>query len=1084
MGWIRTCSVSFTSGILFKAAAMARSNQIKKDGFRKRYARTAIVAYALYQSLIYFIYSSSQDVHGGEPSSVTVPLLSEYKGFSNGNRRARIASEAGDTSSEGEIERNGASKVVSLEDYSNSLERDFSRIPGYLEGSSNLSLFGYVMRDLANRFLSPSSAQQKRRYLLEGRHSPSNVLVACPGANSLLFEIKKKNAVTIDSKKVLIKSLGYRIGESFLVETVFNGHNAISMDSNTGILDDHGSESTDILLAVLDPARGEEDSVISGRLEEHIRSGTIQFATFRISSSLSRTNLFVNLATKSDKTVMQGIEASKIFLSAGYKLQVLSSSHAPTDELNPYGPNTLLKNVDDVEAFLRFGAGLAQMNEVIRLSKNLESLTSPSKISDMPITFHSKLFATRGLDLAIPSRKTFLNLTGMVGNDFILDVEKSGVPYPNCRGASSTTSIRRKDGKFEISCFGTKILMAENHNRSIDDGNNIISAELWHSHENQSLSEASCFKCTKSVMDHSKQSVTESVCSNRLRLIKSGSLSSPSQGSINKQGPNLLAIELRGVSQIMLDTSLARFKAKSESLGLNYFPNFVPSPSTPNKMYDREPWVLWENDVKDDGYQRYRGSNQCNLSSPGGDHNPRLYHGSQMARMFCFDYGRPNCLGGKHTATHLFEHIQKFIRQMRKGQKRWTAYITLIDGVEESETLAGALDQPLRVFLDRIRDGMTVDEWSNTVITIFSNDVQEPILFLKASDNETQLLKEQKPLFTSDLLLIMRLTIKAGDFGSALRAYLVSEKSNTKAHLVKAKVIDENRLHKGEVGAPPSILSFYADIPKEQKFQLIKPSSEQPLKRAKVFKGCKCASNTIPWIPCDIHPWDTGEYQDQNDNFILVDCPGRPIHLEINIIPHHRLKKRSVTKRKESASTNLENINIIFLEIDSVSLAYAERHFPKTRELLKKYRIKRNDKNEYECIEGICSAEFPYTSLVGANSVPNQVAALSGCISSTTQDLCGFDLDYASEGYICDDPNSIHNGFQLHRIRKVSKLAYWCPNQDLNATKTPWLFGVSDSKGYINFFGEEFCYDHSPYVTQGTFVRCHIDGWFVIIIRD
>jgi len=29
------------------------------------------------------------------------------------------------------------------------------------------------------------------------------------------------------------------------------------------------------------------------------------------------------------------------------------------------------------------------------------------------------------------------------------------------------------------------------------------------------------------------------------------------------------------------------------------------------------------------------------------------------------------------------------------------------------------------------------------------------------------------------------------------------------------------------------------------------------------------------------------------------------------------------------------------------------------------------------------------------------------------------------------------------------------------------VVGVSDSKGYINFFGEEFCYDHSPYVTQG-----------------
>jgi hypothetical protein len=48
-----------------------------------------------------------------------------------------------------------------------------------------------------------------------------------------------------------------------------------------------------------------------------------------------------------------------------------------------------------------------------------------------------------------------------------------------------------------------------------------------------------------------------------------------------------------------------------------------------------------------------------------------------------------------------------------------------------------------------------------------------------------------------------------------------------------------------------------------------------------------------------------------------------------------------------------------------------------------------------------------------------------------------------------------------------AKHAYWCPPRDKKALKTTWLLGVTDARGYINFFGEEFCYESSPYVTQG-----------------
>jgi len=95
--------------------------------------------------------------------------------------------------------------------------------------------------------------------------------------------------------------------------------------------------------------------------------------------------------------------------------------------------------------------------------------------------------------------------------------------------------------------------------------------------------------------------------------------------------------------------------------------------------------------------------------------------------MFCFDYDRPNCLGGKHAAARLFDHLKKFITLNREENERWVSYITLVDGVEETETLVGTLHIPLRDFLSEVRADMLFEEWSDTVVILFSNDVQKPI---------------------------------------------------------------------------------------------------------------------------------------------------------------------------------------------------------------------------------------------------------------------------------------------------------------------------------------------------------------------
>jgi hypothetical protein len=330
------------------------------------------------------------------------------------------------------------------------------------------------------------------------------------------------------------------------------------------------------LLTVFDPEQGKEENAVSSVME-FIQSGSIQSAIIQISSS---------------SMMMYGIDASQLSLDAGYKLQILSSSHVPTDGLNPYSPNTLLKNRHDIEDFLKFGIDLA-MND------NNDN-------DGIGIIFCYYLFVTRGLDLAIPSRKAYLNLTGH-GNDNVLHIEKYGIPYLNCPSSLSTSgddaTIRFYDNNnkiyvsngnndiyndndntndefIEISCFGTKVSInkkSASSRRHVDS--NDTTMELWYSHENILLSEAACLKCTKHVMsnDHNQVTTTSNaqVCATRILLnIKLtlpsskpttfNNTTSNSGSKLRRRRPNLLAIELRGVSQKMLHEYMPRLKSISK----------------------------------------------------------------------------------------------------------------------------------------------------------------------------------------------------------------------------------------------------------------------------------------------------------------------------------------------------------------------------------------------------------------------------------------------------------------------------------------------------------------------------------------
>ena len=122
-----------------------------------------------------------------------------------------------------------------------------------------------------------------------------------------------------------------------------------------------------------------------------------------------------------------------------------------------------------------------------------------------------------------------------------------------------------------------------------------------------------------------------------------------------------------------------------------------------------------------------------------------------------------------------------------------------------------------------------------------------------------------------------------------------------------------------ELPSPPSMLSFFADIPKSNKHQIRTKSLPQMPKRAEVFPGCICSTNKYSWTSCDKHPWgDTDKpLLLPKEYFILVDCPKKPMHFELRIVRNNRLIKRTSKQIAENPYSSRDLPNILFLEMDS-----------------------------------------------------------------------------------------------------------------------------------------------------------------------
>ena len=127
---------------------------------------------------------------------------------------------------------------------------------------------------------------------------------------------------------------------------------------------------------------------------------------------------------------------------------------------------------------------------------------------------------------------------------------------------------------------------------------------------------------------------------------------------------------------------------------------------------------------------------------------------------------------------------------------------------------------------------------------------------------------------------------------------------------------------------PPSIMSFYADVPRANKET--RPLCDAKPSNATIFNNaseCVCATNLRHWYPCTEHPWEERPMETFGESFSMVDCNDTSRSFEIHVQRNPKVLARPEIIRRKAAS-EAQRPNVLVLELDSVSTAYSDRHMP------------------------------------------------------------------------------------------------------------------------------------------------------------
>jgi Protein of unknown function (DUF229) len=955
------------------------------------------------------------------------------------------------------------------------LNRDASRIPTYVYECSN-PYFGFVFRDLVNRWYPQTPTP----------FPPNQHKLTIIVSNEAWRISRKLNATQLQRREAELHSeLGYHLSGSFYVSLKKRNHPVIAIPAKAEYANEWqnlaGNQS---ILALFDPRdMKQQDPLIAKYASKVIDQGSVDYIIYRIQVSIGS---------------YYGRNASIYLLERGYQLQVLSASHSIPlrrwwRNVTEYGPNTPLRREDDIQNYFRYGRRMAKATQQV---------------------FRAYLFATKTLDMAIPSAREYINLTGHEKADIVLDVDGDAIPYRQCPVSVARIRWETSTQNTEAGGNATATAMGFRYRCAFEKAPD----RVWFSGSSPQTSDLACLDCPIHAPNGLfRMTPFEATSCTTRYLPDKSSTERPLKSS--KRRANVLFLLLEQVSR-------ERFKKMMpltrDVLARNGFLSFDRySASSIARDISRPFWtnnhsVHLESLLASEHYHFFSGANGCNASNAINTTRAHKFN-----EMICRQTpSRPNCIGSTLAAVHLLEYARGFLVQQVDHNQTWAAFLTFVEGREETGILPGVIDGSIAGFLNEVRDLMSPDEWENTMIIVTSDtgarhgsfaktfdgqkEILGPFLYLKMPSVESIATVQgnvNRCVSHDDLIATLEVVVsgkeEGGGPGHSITSSLSDEQRacgilvgdpsaiRNSSDIAKSRLFEKTLSIK--LPPPPSVLAFYADIPWRSRKHLDLVMRHEISRHAKVREGCLCASNIARWFPCSKHPWANVGSDFGKEVFLLVECPGEDTHLEIRVKENPKLASRLDRNRPKGLLTIQPNV--MFLEIDSVSGSFADRHFPKTREFLQRYRVRPSSDGTYHCNDGLCSADFTErVTLAGASSIPNQVASLSGCLTSDFDHLCGLDeISLVNDQYCsdpresrcgrnesllmnnqyCNDPREPHFGLQIHRIRFAARQVYWCPAQpDVVQRITPWIFGITHSLGYVNYFGEEFCYEGSPYVTQ------------------
>lgn len=205
-------------------------------------------------------------------------------------------------------------------------------------------------------------------------------------------------------------------------------------------------------------------------------------------------------------------------------------------------------------------------------------------------------------------------------------------------------------------------------------------------------------------------------------------------------------------------------------------------------------------------------------------------------------------------------------------------------------------------------------------------------------------------------------------------------------------------------------------------------------------KACKCATTSRKWANC------SDMRKGPDDEFLLVRC-GCEVDIHVGVGRQvQRGQPSNLAATQVSFRRGTVPPNVLILQLDSVSRAYAQRHLPRTWAFLTGLS---------ETAGAVMNLDL--FTVLGSNSLSNQYPLLTGCLFQP-------DWMYGVERMYHATPWALGFGRKAVWCRKSGCL--WCAaSRDAETS----LFHLAKRHGHRTLFGQEFCSRGGRFNLLGSF---------------